>query len=162
MAHSPLPDPGPEIPVLRRLMLALLVFGMVSVVADLYLIDHHEDSAQFVPFAVVGLGLATLGWHVAVRNAESVRVVQAVMVLFILAGCVGVVLHYRGNMEFQIDIDPSLGGWALFNKVVRAKAPPTLAPGTMVQLGLLGLVYTYQHPALSVRMPISSPSSSGV
>jgi len=24
-----------------------------------------------------------------------------------------------------------------------------LAPGTMVQLGLLGLVYTYRHPALN-------------
>jgi len=159
MAHNSMPDTGPEIPVLRRLILALLVFGMVSVVVDLYLIDHHEDSAQFVPFVVVALGLVTLAWHVATRNAASVRFIQAAMALFILAGCVGMVLHYRGNMEFQLDIDPSLGGWALFDKVVRAKAPPTLAPGTLIQLGLLGLIYAYRHPALAVGMP--SPFSSG-
>jgi len=27
-----------------------------------------------------------------------------------------------------------------------AKTPPALAPGAMIQLGLLGLVYTYRHP----------------
>ena len=27
-------------------------------------------------------------------------------------------------------------------------ATPTLAPGAMVELGLLGLAYTYRHPAL--------------
>ncbi|HYJ16246.1 MAG TPA: hypothetical protein VE170_12200 [Candidatus Limnocylindria bacterium] len=32
--------------------------------------------------------------------------------------------------------------------MIGAKAPPLLAPGSMVQLGLLGLAYTYKHPAL--------------
>jgi len=32
--------------------------------------------------------------------------------------------------------------------VVEATAPPALSPGLLVQLGLLGLVYTYRHPAL--------------
>jgi hypothetical protein len=58
-------------------------------------------------------------------------------------------LHFRGNMEFQLDIDPSLGGWALVSKVIRAKAPPAMAPAAMAQLGLLGLVYCHRHPALA-------------
>jgi hypothetical protein len=64
-----------------------------------------------------------------------------------------VVLHFRGNMAFQLDIDPSLSGWALADKVLRAKAPPTMAPGAMAQLGLLGLIYSYRHPALRERPP---------
>jgi len=30
------------------------------------------------------------------------------------------------------------------------KTPPALAPGALIQLGLIGLVYTYQLPALAV------------
>jgi len=41
-------------------------------------------------------------------------------------------------------MDPSLEGWALFVKVIRAKAPPALAPAAMIQIGLLGLLYTYR------------------
>ncbi len=63
-------------------------------------------------------------------------------------GIIGITLHYQANAEFQREIDPALGGLALFWKVVEATAPPALAPGVMVQLGLLGLVYTYKHPAL--------------
>ena len=31
---------------------------------------------------------------------------------------------------------------------MRAKVPPVLAPGVMVQLGFVGLLYAYRHPAL--------------
>ena len=50
------------------------------------------------------------------------------MLLFVLAGAAGVVLHYRGNMAFQLEMDPSQSGWTLFNKVIRANAPPAMAP----------------------------------
>jgi hypothetical protein len=34
---------------------------------------------------------------------------------------------------------------------VMSGAAPALAPGAMVQLGLLGLIYTFRHPALIQR-----------
>jgi hypothetical protein len=71
------------------------------------------------------------------------------MVLFIVSGLAGFVLHYQGNREFQLEVNPSLDGLELFLKVIRAKAPPALAPGAMIHLGLLGLAYTYRHPALA-------------
>jgi hypothetical protein len=77
-----------------------------------------------------------------------VRTLQIAMVLLIVGGALGVVMHYQGNVEFQREVDPTLHGWPLFAKAIRAKAPPALAPGSMAQLGLLGLVYTYRHPAL--------------
>ena len=34
-------------------------------------------------------------------------------------------------------------------QAIRGKTPPLLAPGALMQLGLVGLAYTYKHPALS-------------
>ena len=65
------------------------------------------------------------------------------MVLFLVAGFLGVALHFDGAAEFQREIDPAIGAWDLVKKVMRAKAPPVLAPGIMLQLGLIGLVYTF-------------------
>jgi hypothetical protein len=41
-----------------------------------------------------------------------------------------------------------LAGWQLFWQAIRSKTPPALAPGVMIQLGLIGLAYTYRDPAL--------------
>jgi hypothetical protein len=62
-----------------------------------------------------------------------------------------VFLHYQGNVEFQMEIDPTQHGSELFWKVMRAKAPPALAPGLMAQLGLLGLIYAFRHPSAGDR-----------
>ena len=75
-----------------------------------------------------------------------VRLFRAVMVLLILTGGAGAVLHYRANMEFKLEMDPSLSGLALFSSVVRAKAPPALAPATLALLGLLGLASAFRRP----------------
>ena len=45
------------------------------------------------------------------------------MLLLMLSGATGTVLHYRANMEFKLEMDPSLSGFALFSSVVQAKAP---------------------------------------
>jgi len=73
---------------------------------------------------------------------------QTTMALFLVAGLTGVFLHYQANVEFQVETNPSLSGWALFVKAIQAKVPPALAPGLMAQLGLLGLAYSYRHPSL--------------
>jgi len=70
------------------------------------------------------------------------------MVLVVATGLVGILLHYKGNREFQHEMDPGLAGWTLFITVMTAKAPPALAPAAMIQIGLLGLIATYRHPAV--------------
>ena len=94
------------------------------------------------------MALAVIVWHEAVGSASSIYALRAIMVLSIVSGGAGLILHSRANAEFQLDIDPSAGGPALWLKVLRAKAPPALAPGLMAHIGLLGLAYTYRHPAL--------------
>jgi hypothetical protein len=143
-------DP-PVLKAVRRALAVLLGFGMVGISADLTLLQHYEDANQLIPLWLTGLGLAAVCWSALAPGTAALRVVQLIMLLFVGAGVAGVVLHFQANAEFQREIDPALGGMALFWKVVEAKAPPALAPGVMVQLGLLGLVYTYRHPALRER-----------
>ena len=71
--------------------------------------------------------------------------VQVTMAAFVAAGLAGFYFHYRANVEFQLEGDPTLEGRALLMKALEAKAPPALAPGVMIQLGLVGLAYTFRH-----------------
>jgi hypothetical protein len=138
------PDP---LLTIRRWLLALVVLGLVGTGTELVLLAHYEDSAQLVPLFFIALTLVAIAGHLAVGGAGSLLLLRAMMCILVAAGLLGVVLHYRGSMEFQLEMDPTLSGWPLLVKVLHAKAPPTLAPGVMAQLGLLGLVYTYRHPA---------------
>lgn len=135
-------------PVLRRLLLALLAFGLAGTGTELLLLGHYEDAWQLVPLGLVATALVAIGAHAMSGGARSVQALRLVMAMLIVAAAAGVVLHYRGNLEFQLDMDPTATRWELFKKVVRAKAPPALAPGALAQMGLLGLIYTYRHPAL--------------
>jgi hypothetical protein len=132
---------------LRRLLLALLAFGLIGISVELVLLEHYEDPSMFVPFAAIAVSLAAVVLHALSNTAATARVLQAAMAGLILSGLAGVVLHYQGSLEFQLDMDPEISRWDVFWKVMHMKAPPTLAPGIMVQLGLLGLVSTYRHQA---------------
>lgn len=140
----------------RRLLLLILTLGMLGTAADLLLIDHYEDGWQAPPLILIAVALVVVA-AVAMRATwVGLTVLRVVMALFIASGGLGVMLHYNTNSEFQLEMDPGLRGWPLAVKVLTAKAPPALAPGVMVQLGLLGLLYTYRHPAMnhpSRRMP---------
>ena len=132
----------------RRILLAILLLGVLGIVAELLLLSHTEDAVQWIP---IGLGLATLLLSLLVTlrpTSATVRLFQLVMLLMIASGAVGAYLHLEANMEFQLEMDPALTGFALFRKSIVAKAPPALAPGAMAQLGLIGLAYTFKHPAM--------------
>jgi hypothetical protein len=145
--------------VMRRWLLAALALGLVGSGVELVLLEHYETAVQFVPLASIALALAVLIWHRVKGDALSIRALQATMVLFLLAGIAGTGFHLRGAAEFQVEIDPSQSRWEIFKKAMRSKAPPVLAPGLMVQLGLVGLVYAYRHPTLD-QSELSSFSES--
>jgi hypothetical protein len=69
------------------------------------------------------------------------------MLVFVLAGMLGVYLHYSGNREFELEMYPTMSGMELFRKTMTG-ATPALAPGTMIQLAFVGLAYTFRHPRL--------------
>jgi hypothetical protein len=132
--------------VVRRLLLWVLMLGMTGTVADLLLLAHYEDWAQLVPLVLLIIGLGLGIWHFVRPTAPNLRALQIVMGLFVAAGAIGVGFHLTGAAEFQREIDPTAGWWPLLRKAARSQAPPLLAPGTMVQLGLIGFIYTFRHP----------------
>ena len=82
------------------------------------------------------------------RNAIILRLFRLTMLAFVLGGIVGLWFHLSSNMEFELEMYPTLTGLELLSKALGG-AMPALAPGALVQLGLIGFLYTYQHPALS-------------
>ena len=136
------------LPTVRRILLTILVLGMLGSVTELVLLKHTEDFYQWVPLVLIGAGLITLAWHGVNGGPISTRAIRWLMLGFVGAGVAGIYLHFQGSAEFKLESNPKLSGMALFWEAIRAKTPPLLAPGAMVQLGLLGLAYTYKHPAL--------------
>lgn len=130
--------------IVRRWLIAALVLGLLGTIAELLLLEHYEERWQMAPLVLIAAALVALAWNAARPSARSVRAFQAIMGLFVLAGVVGVWLHLRGAAEFQREMDPSQPRWTVFVKAMRAKAPPVLAPGIMIQLGLIGLVSSYR------------------
>jgi hypothetical protein len=129
---------------LRRFLLVILTIGMAGTAVELLLLQHDEDMTQLVPLVLLGAGLGSVLWHAARPGTASARTVRTVMIAFLGAGLAGIYFHYRANVEFQLETDPSLAGAALLWRVLAAKAPPALAPGIMIQFGLLGLAYTHR------------------
>jgi hypothetical protein len=132
---------------LRRLLLAVLAFGEVGMIVELLLLGHTEETQQWIPLIVLGLGVIATA-ALAFRPARGAVIgVRIVMALFVAAGLAGLYLHYTGNAEFELEMYPSIDGLELFRKSITG-ATPALAPGMLAQLGLLGLAITWKHPSL--------------
>ena len=135
--------------ILRGILLAIFVLGMLGTSAELLLIKHTEEPRQWIPLLLILSSFLVLGWHAIDKRPLSIRFFQAVMIASIAAGFAGFYFHYQGAVEFKLESNPTLKGWALFWAAMGSKAPPPLAPGVMIQLGLIGLTYTYRHPVLT-------------
>jgi hypothetical protein len=145
---TPLPTgEATTLSVIRGVLLLILVIGLVGLLAELLLLEHVEDPWQRLPIFLIVASLIILGWHGLERSALSIRFLQGAMILCAGAGALGLLLHFRGNIAFELEMDPSAIGWPLIWAALEG-ATPTLAPGAMAQLGLIGLAYTYHHPAV--------------
>jgi len=132
----------------RTLLLAVASVGAIGTLTELLLLAHYQDAFQMIPAVLLVVLLLIIAWHASRPSATTVRLLQGTMMLLVVAGTAGVAFHFTGAAEFQLEIDPSLTRSALFAKVIRVHAPPLLAPASLVQLALVGLIHTYQHPRL--------------
>jgi hypothetical protein len=137
---------------LRRWILVVLLLGLIGTVTELILLEHYEQALQFVPLVLIALALVLLVWQAVRHDQASLRAIEVVMALCVLASFAGIAAHFVGSAEFQRDLDPEMSTRELIEKVMRAKAPPVLAPGMMLQLGLLGLAYVYSDGRYRARL----------
>jgi hypothetical protein len=139
------------LPLIRRGMLAVLVFGCVGLIADLVLLEHYAELTQLPPLVLCVLGIIAVIAHWIGNGAKSVRALQVVGLLMVLSGALGMYFHGEENLEHATrdaeEYGEAASGSAFWMSVVKGDAP-ALAPGTMIQFGLLALLYAYRHPAL--------------
>ena len=121
--------------------------GLVGITFELFLIGHTKDAWEWSPIVLLFVALPVTGavWRRPVR--ASIRALQLTMLLFFISGVAGLLLHFRGNVEFELEMYPSMSGLNLVWQALTG-ATPSLAPGTMLLLSLLGLAVTFRHPAL--------------
>ena len=137
-------------PSINRFLLIIFLLGVLGAAAELLLLGHIEGWRQWIPLALFAFSLLVLLCHAVVRRAVTRRIFQATMLLFIISGAVGCWFHYQAKREFKLETNPDLAGWELFREaIVSGAVPPVLAPGLMIQLGLIGLAYCYCRPSLS-------------
>jgi hypothetical protein len=132
-----------RVTLLRGWILGILLLGLLGTVTELVLLEHYEQPLQLVPIVLIVAAVVATGWEFRRQGVASRRAMQIVMALFVLAGFAGFVAHFHGSAEYQLELNPNMSNWELLDKILRAKAPPLLAPGMMLQLGLLGLAYVF-------------------
>jgi hypothetical protein len=138
-------------PLVRRCIVVILLLGLVGTGVELLLMEHVGDPWQLVPVVLIAAAILVLPAQMIVTARPVARLFQFIMLLFLISGMVGMGLHYRAKVEFKLEMEPGLSGLALFREAMKGTMPPALAPGSMVQLGLLGLVYTYKHPVFDMK-----------
>jgi hypothetical protein len=121
-------------------LLAILALAVSGTLLELVLLEHYEDWQQWVPLGALSVTTLTILWQAVAPSDASRRLFRVLMWVLLVAGLVGVVLHLRGNLEFEQELNPGLGGIPLWVEVFRG-ATPALAPGSLIPFALLGLLY---------------------
>lgn len=137
--------------LLRIFVLGAFLFSILGTGAELLLLEHTEDPWMWTPLVLIGTSLLIMLTYGFVRQAWTIKLFQGLMLLFMVSGVLGIWFHLKGNIEFELEMYPSMQGAELLWEALQG-ASPALAPGTMTQLGLLGLIYTFKHPVLTNKL----------
>lgn len=144
--------PADDSGLLRRILPWLVLITAGGLLLELLLLGHFDDPWQWVPLVILALVLLATPAVVRRPGPRSLRLFRTLMFGCLVAGGIGVILHLKGNYEWELEQSPELRGLALFWEAIRG-ATPALAPGAMAQLGLVGLLFTFRHPALRDPSP---------
>lgn len=142
---------------LRRPLLILVALGLGGTLGELLLIPHLEDRWQLVPIVATLGALSAIGFFLARPGPRTGRLLFATFAGLAAAGLAGLGLHLAANLEFEREVSPGLGGVALLLRAVHGTAPPSLAPGALVEFALLGALALWRHPLVFTTRPRRSP-----
>ncbi len=140
----------------RRYALYILLFGAVGLGAELYLLGHYEDRKQWIPLVLLAAGTIAGIWLAVRPSWLAVRAFRILLAAYLPAGLLGVYFHYQSNIEFERELHPNSSGLELVKESLGG-AMPTLAPGAMILLGMLGILIALQHPAAGGGSAATSP-----
>lgn len=126
-----------------KLLIASFTLLLLGTCSELLLLGHFEDNWQLVPVIILGIAIPTLAAIQWLGFRQLTLPFRVLMFASILSGLLGIWFHLEANYEFEIEMYPTLRGWDLLSEIMTG-AIPALAPGGMVAIGLIGILYTYQ------------------
>lgn len=116
-----------------------MLVGTAGTAGELMLLEHTETAWQWSPVLALVAGFIVCLVVMLSESTAAAVAFRLMMATFLLSGTVGLYLHYKGNVEFELEMYPTRGGLELFWESLKG-ATPTMAPGAMILLGLVGLV----------------------
>ncbi len=140
---------------LRHRLLVLFALGCTGLLAELWLIGHHEDLIQRLPLFLLALGLVSSLWALAGRGSWRLRWFELLSAGLVALGATGLWKHYQSNLASALEPAPDLTGTELVRQALAGEIP-VLAPGAVIFLGLLGLLYGHRHPEIEALTEATS------
>ncbi|MFN8449963.1 MAG: hypothetical protein U0521_15605 [Anaerolineae bacterium] len=135
---------------LRRFLLLLAMLVFLATLAELVLEEHTGETLQFIPFALCGLGLITIGWALLRPERRTVLSMRRAMLVVMVGGIFGAGVHLFENLQFEQEIRPNAAVGDVMIATLKGAAP-LLAPGILIFGALIALAATYYHPLLGQR-----------
>ena len=127
-----------------------MLVGAGGLLLELLLLEHWDSRWQWTPLVLLGVVLV-LGAAVLRRATRPLlRAFRVVLALCVAAGALGVWFHLDENLEFEREMNPAVTVGPLLREAALG-ATPLLAPGALLHLGLVGLLFAFRHPALGRR-----------
>ncbi|MEM9337990.1 MAG: hypothetical protein AAGA66_04625 [Bacteroidota bacterium] len=119
----------------EKVALFIKAFWTFGLTLELLLIGHYEDWLQFLPLFAIGTSIIV---YFSIKKKTFLRGISLVT---IAVGLLGIGIHLKNNIDFELEMYPQLNGWNLFVKSMTG-ALPVMAPGSLIPIGLLGLLVT--------------------
>lgn len=130
---------------LRSALLIVVAFMFAGTPVELLLADHTAETAQFIPFLLCGAAFIAILAVLVRPRRTTLRILRGVMVLNILGGLLGMVLHLIGNYNFEREIRPNAQAADLIADTLKG-VNPLLAPGMLIFFAVVALIAVYNYP----------------
>lgn len=132
---------------LRQILLVIDTGVFVMTAAELFFVGHWNETIQFLPFGLCGLGLVTVLLVYVRPTRTTVHLMRASMALIGLCSFIGFQQHMANNSRFWLEVYPDAGAWELLRAMLEGEIP-VIAPGILLLGAAIGLTALYQHPLL--------------
>ena len=135
---------------LRQFLIIISAGVFVMTVTELFFLSHWTEWIQYLPFALSGLGLVTLGLAYFRPTRRTLLVLRWSMIIIALCSLIGFYEHMENNFEFNKEIRPNATAQQSIVATLEG-ANPVLAPGILTLGAVIGLAATYQHQVLAEK-----------
>ncbi|HSJ89229.1 MAG TPA: hypothetical protein VK909_18600 [Anaerolineales bacterium] len=135
---------------LRQFLIIISAGVFVMTVTELFFLSHWTEWIQYLPFALSGLGLVTLGLAYFRPTRGTLLVLRWSMIIIALCSLIGFYEHMENNFEFNKEIRPNATAQQSIVATLEG-ANPVLAPGILTLGAVIGLAATYQHQVLAEK-----------